>query len=510
MPASISLNNLSFSWPDGTPVLDALTATFGARRTGLVGLNGAGKSTLLRLIAGELQPTAGTVTTTAPVGYLRQNLALIPDTTIADLLGIAPRLAALEAIGVGSTSQADYDTVGDDWDIAERAVAALGALGVRIDDLSRTVTAMSGGETVLAGLAGLQLGGAGITLLDEPTNNLDRRARDALYAAIATWRGTLVVVSHDRELLGLMDDTAELRNSTIRIVGGNYELFEETVRAEQETAERLVRVAEHDLKVEKRLRIEAETKIARRDRAGKKAAESMPKIFANQMRGQAERTAAKTRNLRDDRLEGANSAVDEAEAALRDDSRIRIDLPGTAVPSSRRILEVDDLLVVGPERIALGGDNGVGKTTLLERIVRGDVAYRVAEVGYLPQRLDILDDDATVLANVEAVTDAPPNEIRAQLARFLLRGRAVAQPARQLSGGERFRVSLARLLLTDPPPQLLMLDEPTNSLDLASVDQLVDALAAYRGALIVVSHDRAFLDRLGITRSLELTRGGFV
>jgi len=505
---SIFLTNLSFSWPDGTVVLDDITATIGRGRTGFIGLNGAGKSTLLRLVTGSLQPTSGSVATDASVGFLPQNLGLQSDATLADLLGIAPTVAALDAIGSGSTDQLHYDTVGDDWDIAERAVATLDRFGVHFEDFGRAVTSMSGGETVLAALAGLELGGAGITLLDEPTNNLDARSRRMLYDAIRQWRGTLVVVSHDRELLSLMDATAELRSTSLRIVGGNYEVYEQVIAQEQETAHRLLRNAEHDLKVQKRDRLEAEQRIAQRNRAGKKAAESMPKILANHFKNSSEKSAGKIRGVHDDRMSSASAAVESAEASVRDDSRIRISLPATAVPIGRRLLEVDALEMVGPERIALSGDNGVGKTTLLERIARGEVEFVVPQLGYLPQRLDILDDSLTVLENIEAVTDATPGEIRAQLARFLLRGRAVAQPAATLSGGERFRVSLARLLLADPPPQLLVLDEPTNNLDMASVDQLVDALAAYRGGLLVVSHDRVFLERLGITRWLELTRDG--
>jgi len=133
----------------------------------------------------------------------------------------------------------------------------------------------------------------------------------------------------------------------------------------------------------------------------------------------------------------------------------------------------------------------------------------IDRIGYLPQRVDGLDEQATVLQNLQAAAPHTPTaELRNRLARFLLRGDAVLRPVSTLSGGERFRVALARLLLTDPPPQLLVLDEPTNNLDLDTVDQVVDALSAYRGAVLVVSHDDAFLARMGIDLTLQLDRTG--
>jgi ATPase subunit of ABC transporter with duplicated ATPase domains len=502
----ITLADVSFVWPDGTPVLAGISAHLGGGRTSLVGRNGTGKSTLLRILAGELAPTSGSVTLGGSVGMLRQGLALDTTPTLADLLGVRARIDAIAALERGDARPEVFDVIGDDWDIAERAVAQVDALGVHIDDLDRPVGALSGGETVLAALAGMRLARTDITLLDEPTNNLDRRARSALYEAIDGWRGTLLVVSHDRTLLELVDETAELHASSLRIVSGPYSLLEETLAAERDAAERSLRAAENDLKVEKRQRIEAETKLARRERAGRKAGESMPKILANGLKNSAEKSAARYRGLRDDRLDAARLAVDEAESAVRDDDDIRIDLLGTAVPAGRRLLEVDGLEIQGAERVALLGDNGVGKTTLLERIARADVAFVTTDVGYLPQRLDILDDDLSVLENVRTSTDAAAGEVRAQLARFLLRGRAVEQRAGTLSGGERFRVALARILLARPAPQLLLLDEPTNNLDLASIDELVTALTAYRGGVLVVSHDDDFLARVGVSRRWQLTR----
>ncbi|MEP6479949.1 MAG: ATP-binding cassette domain-containing protein, partial [Rhodoglobus sp.] len=228
-------------------------------------------------------------------------------------------------------------------------------------------------------------------------------------------------------------------------------------------------------------------------------------------KSEAQVSAGKHRTMRAAKVEKANIALADAEARLRAEKSIRVELPGTAVPAGRTVLELDarprPVILRGPERVALVGANGAGKTTLLEQIVHGgpEVLFRTDAIGYLPQRLDTLHDDATVLENIESVApESDPNEIRAQLARFLIRGDNVNRPVAQLSGGERFRVALARILLADRPPQLLLLDEPTNSLDLASVSQLVDAIAAYRGALILVSHDYTFLEQLGLDRWLEV------
>ena len=170
-------------------------------RTGLVGSNGSGKSTLLRLIAGRLAPTAGTIVTSGEVAYLPQTLTLEHESSVADLLGIGPKLAALRAIESGDVDERHFDVLGDDWDLESRAAEALREAGLTAADLDRRVDAISGGEAVLVAVAGLRLRRTPITLLDEPTNNLDRPARARLAGLVDSWPGTLVVVSHDVALL---------------------------------------------------------------------------------------------------------------------------------------------------------------------------------------------------------------------------------------------------------------------------------------------------------------------
>ncbi|WP_026929281.1 ABC-F family ATP-binding cassette domain-containing protein [Glycomyces tenuis] len=518
MSSFITVNDLSFSWPDGEPVFDGLDAVFSDGRTALVGDNGTGKSTLLRLIDGRLSPDAGGVAVSGLVAYLPQELPLRLDDTVAELLGIAAKQRALEAIESGDADEAHFAAIGDDWDFQGRARVTLDELGLDHIGLERTVATLSGGESMLVGLAGRLLLRPDVLLLDEPSNNLDGSARARLYEAIRRFQGTLVVVSHDRALLEHVDAVAELYRGGIRVFEGNFDDYERAIAIEQEAAQRAVRDAKADLHRQKRELIEAQTKLAHRERFGRKkfANKAEPKIVMQERKRQAQVSRAKHRIEKEEDVDEAKGQLEAAEAEVRGGDAINVDLPETTVSVHREIvllkgLKQGDLYgdglglhVRGPERIGLTGDNGSGKTTLLRAVA---AAARVPH-GFLTQRLEFLDDEASVLDNVRSrAPEADPTLLRTRLARFLLRGETVFHLVGTLSGGERLRVALVTVLSARPAPHLLLLDEPTNNLDMTSTRQLQQALTAYRGALVVVSHDEAFLDGLALTRAVHLERG---
>ncbi|GGK65416.1 ABC transporter ATP-binding protein [Sphaerisporangium melleum] len=531
--AFIVCSSLSFSWPDDTSLFQDLSFTVGAGRTGLVAPNGAGKSTLLKLIAGELRPRHGSVTVSGVLGYLPQSLPLSGDLTVADVLGIAPVIRALDAIESGDTGEEHFAVIGDDWDIEERTRAQLDRLGLADLPFTRRLDTLSGGQVISLGLAAQLLRRPDVLLLDEPTNNLDLDARRKLYDVLDTWNGCLLLVSHDRTLLDRMDRIAELDRGELRSYGGNFTEYEESVRAAREVAEKNIRTAEQEVKREKREMQQARERAARRASNASRNLKNagLPKIFAGTMKRNAQESAAKADETHASRVSDAKARLDEASRALRDDQKITLELPGTNVPAGRTVFLGErllvrygdrplfagdgvDLTIRGPERIALTGPNGAGKSTLL-RLVNGDLTpdggtVRRAEgrVAYLSQRLDLLDLDRTVAENLAAFAPAMPEAQRMNLlARFLFRGSRVHLPVGVLSGGERLRATLACVLCAEPAPQLLLLDEPTNNLDLVSVGQLESALSAYEGAFVVVSHDERFLAEIKVDRWLRLADG---
>jgi ATPase subunit of ABC transporter with duplicated ATPase domains len=548
---SVICTDLSFSWPDDTPVFDGLSFALGAGRTGLVAPNGAGKSTLLRLIAGELRPTGGSLLVSGTLGYLPQNLPLadpLADATadpagasadrpgepvVADLLGIAGVIRAIDAVESGDVSEQHFTAIGDDWDIEERTRAELDRLGLGGLGLDRSLRTLSGGQTVSLGLAAQLLKRPDVLLLDEPTNNLDAEARHRLYDVLEGWNGCLLVVSHDRALLDRVQRIAELDRGELRFHGGNFTAYEEAVRAGQEVAERNVRNAEQELKREKRELQQARERAERRasNAARNLKSAGLPRIFAGNMKRGAQESAGRAGQTHAARVSDARSRLDDAGRALRDDQRITVDLPDTDVPAGRNLFIGEELQVRygdeplfadggvgltirGPERIALTGPNGSGKTTLL-RLVGGEldpdggrISRADGRVAYLSQRLDLLDPDRTVAENFATFAPHRPDSERMNLlARFLFRGPGAHLPVGVLSGGERLRATLACVLCAEPSPHLLLLDEPTNNLDLVSAAQLEGALASYRGAFLVISHDEPFLARIGVNRRLHLAGG---
>jgi ATPase subunit of ABC transporter with duplicated ATPase domains len=514
MPASIVCSNLSFSTPDGRQLFSGIDLAFGLGRTGLIGRNGVGKSTLLHLIAGRLKPQAGSVTVSGTMTMFDQTVQVDPAATVADLFGMRTQLALMRAASAGQATVGELADI--DWTLEPRMEAALARM--RLEAMPQTsLHTLSGGQRTRAGLAALLFSDADFLLLDEPTNNLDRDGRKALCEMLACWRKGALVVSHDRELLGLMDEIVELTSLGATRYGGNWSHYLEV--AENKSAE-----------IARATQLASERK-ARKDSGGRRKAAKgdMPRILLGGMKERAENSGGAGARLADARQAEAREAVSAARERIEVLQKLSISLPSTGLAAGKMVLRLDrisagykadrpvlrdvSLTVTGPERIAITGPNGSGKTTLLE-VIAGRLApfcgtvKVAADMAMLDQRASLLDPNVSVRDNFRKLNPgSTENACRAALARFRFRAEAALQQVSALSGGELLRAALACVLGGERPPPLLILDEPTNHLDLDSIAAIEAGLQAYDGALLVVSHDEAFLEALGIPRRIELPSG---
>lgn len=524
MPASITLSGLSYSTPDGRSLFDSIHVSFAAERTGLVGRNGVGKSTLVRLIAGEIEPSAGSIVVSGRVATLRQIVAPPEGMTIADLFGVRAGLALIDRAEIGAASLDELAEA--DWTLPARLDAALARLGLAVA-ADTPLSRLSGGQMTRAALAALIFDEPDMLLLDEPTNNLDRDGRRAVAELLAGWRGGAVVVSHDRDLLDRMDAIVELTSLGASRYGGNWSAYRARKAVELAAARHDLEDAERGLAEQRRAAQEQAEKQAKRAGAGNRKGKrgDMPKIIIGGLKRQAEETRAADARLAERRLTAATSAAEEARQKLEVLVPFSVSLPPTGLVADREVLRLDRLLygydgrtlgpavsldIRGPERVALSGPNGSGKTTLLRTItgdlspIAGSVDRRV-EFAFLDQRVSLLNPDESIRDNYRRLDPSAGEEAcRASLARFRFRADAALRIVGSLSGGERLRAGLACVLGRSHPPQLLILDEPTNHLDVESVETVEAGLRAYDGALLVVSHDEAFLAAIGLTRRIEL------
>lgn len=524
VPISLSTANLSWSTPDGHAVLRDLTISFTAERTGIVGRNGVGKSTLLALLAGTLAPTSGNVIASGTVARLRQLSGTTSDETIADLLAIRPALAALRRAEAGHASLEDLAEI--DWSLEAGAEEALAKVGLAAP-LDTPLTRLSGGQRTRAALAGAIFAAPDFLLLDEPTNDLDADGRAAVRDLLRGWRKGAIVVSHDRALLEEMDAIVELTTLGAARYGGNWSAYRARKAIEHAAAAHDVQAAERRIATVKQQVQQTAERQQRRDSAGarKAARGDMPKVLLGKRRDNAEKSGGNNTRLAERQITDAARTLADAAEKIERITPIAITLAPTRLAPSQRVLNAEDvsfgyrdhpvlhsvsLTITGPERIAITGPNGAGKSTLLALIAGRMPPHSGRITCHVPfamfdQQVSLLDADATIAANVARLNPGIDNNAcRASLARFGFRADAADQQVSTLSGGQRLRAGLAAVLGGPVLPSLLLLDEPTNHLDLESIAAVEAGLNAYDGALLVVSHDAAFLDAIGVTRRIAL------
>ena len=524
MSAFVILDSVSLTTPDGHRLFDGLTLAQARERTGIVGRNGCGKSTLLRLIAGEIEPSGGSVHRAGSIGMLAQ----LADErgTVAQALGVADDLARLRRLERGEGSLEDATDA--DWTLQARLQAALTETGLPTMPLDRSIASLSGGERTRVALGRLIIDAPDVLLLDEPTNNLDADGREAVAQLLERWRGGAIVASHDRALLERVDRIVELTRVGVTIFGGAWPAFARQREATRARAEADLDRATDALRNVERAAQHAREKKSRRDKAGRawRAKGAEDKMFMDREKERAENSAGREAHLAERLIGERTGALEAARARVEILTPLAIELPRTALPGGRELVALRDVTmafgdahlfgplsfeVCGPERIAIHGANGSGKTTLLRLIAgelnpgSGEVRKRTDRIAVLDQHVGLLDPAESILDNMRRLNpELSDNEAHAALARFAFRNKAALQLAGTLSGGERLRAGLACVFARPQPPFLLLLDEPTNHLDLAAIEELETALTNFDGALIVVSHDQAFLQAIGIEREIAV------
>lgn len=521
------LHQLTCQFADGETLFGPLDLTFDQQHCGLVGRNGVGKTRLLRLIAGLDQPGGGHVESHASLAYVAQQPEISSDTTLAELLGYGETFAALARLEQGQPQAEDIDRLEGRWDLNDRLQIAFTAAGLPTFDPQRPAHDLSGGERMRAALCGAMLGDADFLLLDEPTNHLDAWGRDWLYQQLASWRGGLLVASHDRQLLARMQRIVELTPDTLLSYGGNYDDYRRQRDLEQQAARAGL---EHARQERRRIRARQQKE---HDISQRRSAQTLKTVDTLNIasfervayKGAAKESLGTLRKQHHDQKTSLDAAVREAYQRIDEDNSVMLTLPGSAVAAGKQVLVLEqlqlpfiamsplDLRLDGPMRVALTGPNGCGKSTLLKVIVGQLVAdsgrrHCPLSTAYLDQNLSQFDLSLSVVEHL-GLQDSPLNEgtVRSQLAQLQLHAERVLLPLAALSGGERLKAALACMLWRQEPAQLLMLDEPTNHLDLASSLAIERALVDFPGAMLVVSHDEAFLQALKLTHRLQWQEG---
>lgn len=511
-------NDISFSLQKG-------------EKAAIVGNNGVGKTTLLKIIAGHDKGFTGDLRITGALHYVPQHYGHFNHLSVAAALGIAPLLAALQAVENGATDQHYYDLLEQHWDIVARCEEAFARWGITGIALDQPLEQLSGGMKTRLFLSGIDIFGPAIVLLDEPTNHLDAKARTQLYEWMENTSSTLLLTSHDRQLLRLCDPIWELQSSGIRAYGGNYDFY--AAQKEIEITAREQTLAHHE-KAWKEAKLKQQEVLERKQHADAQARRKglqsgLPKAVINARRTAAEGSTAKLKHVRNDKVSELRASMQETAAMAQVQRIMKGYFDRSALPHGKVLIQANDInygyentsplwaqpltfTIRSGDRLAISGSNGSGKTTLFHLLRRhvspsqGSMQITPCTTLLLDQDYSLIDRSRTVLEQALTFNEVPlePAMVHTLLANFLFMPDSWDKSCSVLSGGEILRLTLCCMVLQNRTPDIIFLDEPVNNLDLSNIKMLARIFAEYKGTLIIISHDKGFLEEAGIKEELAL------
>ena len=543
---SISIQQISYIHPDKEVLFSDLNfAISKGQKLGLVGNNGCGKSTLLQIIAGQLSPSSGVIVRLDDLYYIPQHFGQYDSLTIAQALQIERKQQALHAILSGDASNENFVILDDDWNIEERSIAALDLWGLGQFTLSYPMNLLSGGEKTRVFLAGMDIHHPSVVLMDEPTNHLDSSGRQRLYDWVEKYRSTLLVVSHDRTLLNLLPEICELEKHQINYYGGNYEFYKEQKTLMQEALQQRIEEKEKALGIARKVARETAERRDKQNVRGEKSniRKGVPRIVLNALQGKSEKSTSKLTGVHQEKAEKLTNERNQLRGSLSPTAALKTDFNSSSLHTGKILVTAKEInfsyhsnsinndiqensiskqqLWQAPvsfqlksgDRLRIEGANGSGKTTLLKLITgqlqpqEGTLTRTDFSYVYLNQEYSIIDDRNSILEQTYAFNsrNLPEHEIKIILNRYLFPASEWDKSCRKLSGGEKMRLAFCCLMISNNTPDMFILDEPTNNLDIQSIEIITATIKNYAGTVIAISHDNYFIQEIGVEQCILLS-----
>ena len=543
---SISIQQISYIHPDKEVLFSDLNfAISKGQKLGLVGNNGCGKSTLLQIIAGQLSPSSGVIVRLDDLYYIPQHFGQYDSLTIAQALQIERKQQALHAILSGDASNENFVILDDDWNIEERSIAALDLWGLGQFTLSYPMNLLSGGEKTRVFLAGMDIHHPSVVLMDEPTNHLDSSGRQRLYDWVEKYRSTLLVVSHDRTLLNLLPEICELEKHQINYYGGNYEFYKEQKTLMQEALQQRIEEKEKALRIARKVARETAERRDKQNVRGEKSniRKGVPRIVLNALQGKSEKSTSKLTGVHQEKAEKLTNERNQLRGSLSPTAALKTDFNSSSLHTGKILVTAKEInfsyhsnsinndiqensiskqqLWQAPvsfqlksgDRLRIEGANGSGKTTLLKLITgqlqpqEGTLTRTDFSYVYLNQEYSIIDDRNSILEQAYAFNsrNLPEHEIKIILHRYLFPASEWDKSCRKLSGGEKMRLAFCCLMISNNTPDMFILDEPTNNLDIQSIEIITATIKNYAGTVIAISHDNYFIQEIGVEQCILLS-----